>query len=439
MTGLPLRARGALADLDEPTRRALLEREGADPRSVLDDVLPIQEQVREGGDGALVELTERFDGVRPTTIRVPPEAVLDAYLEQPKELQEALRDAAERIRRFHEAQLPPEEDTMEVEPGVSAGRRVLPVDRAGCYVPGGRAAYPSTVLMTAVPARVAGVDEVVVATPPDPSTGRPPSLVLAACHVADVDHVVNVGGAQAILAMAHGTPAVPACDAVVGPGNVYVTAAKLLASARVRTDAPAGPSEVLVVADATAEPGSVAAELLAQAEHDPHASSVLITTEPTLVDAVADALLELLQDAPRASVISESLEARGALLTTATLDEAVAFANAHGPEHLALHVEDPSKVLEEITSYGSAFLGPRSSVAFGDYGAGPNHVLPTGGLARGMSGLSVDVFLRRPTHLDLTRDGAANLTDATVALAEAEGLPGHAHAARTAAHGGNEP
>ena len=391
----------------------------------VDAVRPIRDAVRARGDDALRELTARFDGWTPQALEVAPEELRAALHRLPKGVQDALRTASENIARFHRALLPQPVE-VEVVPGLRAGRRHVPLARVGAYVPGGRASYPSTVLMTVVPAKVAGVREVVVCTPA--AGGRVPDPTLAACAIAGADRVFAIGGAQAVFAMAYGTASVPRCDKVVGPGNAYVAAAKSLVAGEVGIDSPAGPSEVLVLhlgGDAPAE--LAAAELLAQAEHDPEAAVCLVTTDPAYAQRVRDALRPL---AARREVVEAALAKRGALLVAASEREALAFSDAYAPEHLVVLAEDPRATLAKLSSYGSAFLGAWSSVALGDYCSGPNHVLPTAGLARSYSGLSVDDFLRRPTHQEADPQGLQALAPVAGALAELEGLPHHAAALR---------
>ena len=424
---------GSLDRMPPDARRALLGRR-ASFESYVDAVRPLRDAVRARGDAALRELTEKFDGARLDALEVPPHARDAALASLPSTLREALRTAADNVLRFHRAQLREPQD-VEVVPGLRAGRRLVPVARAGAYVPGGRASYPSTVLMTVLPAKAAGVREVVVCTPPGPD-GRVPGATLAACAVAGADRVFAVGGAQAVFAMAYGTESVPACDKVVGPGNAYVAAAKSLVAGDVAIDSPAGPSEVLVLHTGSAagalarDARFAAAEMAAQAEHDPEAACVLVTTDPAFLDAVRAALADPATLGPRLDVVRTALARRGALVLAATPGEAFAFSEAFGPEHLVVLGHDPRADLGRLTNYGSAFLGPWSSVALGDYCSGPNHVLPTAGLSRSYSGLSTDDFLRRPTHQEASPDALRLLAPVAEALAEMEGLPNHAAALR---------
>lgn len=435
---------GPLSGLAGDAERAVVERSGADVDAALDVLRPLRDDVRARGDVAVLEAEARFgtpgatEGSEAPTLRgatsgpaaleVPKDELAAALARVPRAVVDALRAAQANLETFHRRQVR-KDDEAPVGPGVVAGRRFIPLARVGCYVPGGRAAYPSTVLMTAVPARAAGVREVVVATPAG-ADGRVPDVTLAACAVAGVDRVFAMGGAQAVFALAYGTATVPRVDKIVGPGSVWVTAAKLLVAPRVAIDLPAGPSEVLVLADGTVDAAAIAWDLVAQAEHDPLAAAVLVTSDRALLDAVQAHVAKALASTPRREVVAAALASRGALLLAKDRTEALAFAERYAPEHLVLATARPEADLAALSAYGSAFLGPWSAVTFGDYCSGTNHVLPTGGLARSMSGLSVDDFLRRPTHQTVSAEGLRALAPVAVALAEAEGLPAHAEAVR---------
>ncbi len=384
--------------------------------------------VRDHGDAALLELAQRFDGCVPDRIEIPLETCAAALEALEPALRSALEEAASAIHAFHQAQIPPPLE-VEIRPGVRLGRRAEPLRRVGVYAPGGRASYPSSVLMGVVPARAAGVEEIIVCSPPGPD-GLPPAPVLAACALAGADRVFATGGAGAIAAMAFGTASIPRVDKIVGPGNAFVTEAKRQLNGTVAIDCPAGPSEVLIIADANADPELAALEMIAQAEHDPLAAAVVVTigTEPAA--AVRTALARLLPDQPRREIIEAALGASGAILSATSLAEALEFAEQYAPEHLLLLIDDPRAALDRVRSAGTVFLGAPSSVAFGDYITGANHVLPTGGLARAYSGLSTLDFLRFATYQEVSPAAAAQLARPTALLAEAEGLPGHAAAAR---------
>lgn len=419
---------GTVAGLSLEQRSLLLERRPADEGKLRDDVARILERVAAEGDSALLDFARRFDGVELPSLEVPPGSWAAALEELDPEVRSGLERAASNIRRFHEAQVPPDL-VMEVEPGVTLGRTAVPLARVGVYAPGGRAAYPSSVLMGVVPARAAGVPEVVVCSPPGPS-GLPPAEVLAACAIAGATRLFAVGGAGAVAAMARGTATIPQVDAIVGPGNAWVTEAKRQVAGQLLIDSPAGPSEVLVVADQGANARRVALELVAQAEHDPEAAVALVTPSASLLAATRTALAEEVARAPRREVVEVALAERGALLLAADHDEALDFAEAYAAEHLALYTATARDDLARITTAGTVFLGEDASVAFGDYMTGANHVLPTAGRSRSFSGLSVLHFLRFFTHQHLTPAAAREMAGAVARLADAEGLPGHAAAAR---------
>lgn len=424
---------GTLEAMPADKRAALLDR-SASFESAVDAVRPIRDAVRARGDDALRELTQKFDGVHLEALEVPRAERIAAMSRLPVEVRAALTDARRNLERFHEAQRRSEEP-VEVVPGLRAGRRFVPFRRVGAYVPGGRAAYPSTVLMTTVPAKVARVKEIIVCTPPGPD-GKVPDATLAACEVAGVDRVFAVGGAQAVFAMAYGTASVPRCDKLVGPGNAYVAAAKSMVAGDVAIDSPAGPSEVLLLhthsdaAHVERDARFAVAELLAQAEHDPDAACALVTTNAHFHDWCRRILAETLPRAPRRDVVERALAARGAFVLAPDEAAAFAFADEFAPEHIVLLTKSPRDDLEKLSNYGSAFLGPWSAVALGDYASGPNHVLPTAGLARSYSGLSVDDFLRRPTHQEASPEALRRLAAIVETLAEFEGLENHAASTR---------
>jgi len=424
---------GRLETLSREQERRLFDRGRATDPDVARAVADVVAAVRVGGDAALHDLARRFDGVELAALEVPRERWQAALTALPADVRGGLRQAAAAIERFHRAQLPAPLE-VEVSPGVRVGRLWEPLRRVGVYAPGGRAAYPSSVLMGVVPARVAGVGEVVVCSPPGPAS-EPPAAVLAACALAGADRLFAIGGAGAVAAMAFGTESVPPVDKVVGPGNAYVTEAKRQLANVVAFDAPAGPSEVLVVADETASPRLVAAELMAQAEHDHDAAAVLVSTDPSLPARVLAELAALLPGQPRREIIAAALAARGGLLVAPSLGAALDFASRYAPEHLALLVADPRSALARVRCAGTVVLGASSSVVFGDYVTGANHVLPTAGRARVWSGLGTTDFLRATTYQEVTPDAAAELAGVTATLAIAEGLPAHALAASLRAAG----
>ena len=348
--------------------------------------------VRDRGDAAIADFTERFDGFRPEPMAVSPEALEQAWTSLPTNLRDALELAHRRITDFHQRQRPA--DLAVTGPhGEQLGRRWRPVERAGLYVPGGRAAYPSTVLMNAVPARVAGVKDVVICSPAG-RDGAVNPVVLAAAHLAGVKTVFRLGGAQAVAAMAYGSESVPKVDVISGPGNLYVTLAKQAVYGQVAIDSLAGPSEVLVIADHSAKPDQVAADLLAQAEHDPLAAAVLITTDPALADGINAAVAEQLADHPRQEICEAALRDWGLVVVCDDLESCARLSDSFAPEHLELLVERPEPLADRIQNAGAIFLGPWSPEAVGDYLAGPNHTLPTCGAARFSGALSVETFMR---------------------------------------------
>ena len=402
--------------------------EGGQSREVAERVDAILEQVRRDGDAALLELSERFDGVRPDPLRVPEADLQAAWTATPSDLQDALRLAHRRILDFHQQQKPVDLAVTGVH-GERLGRRWRPVERAGLYVPGGRASYPSTVLMNAVPATVAGVKRLVMVTPPGPE-GRVNQTVLAAAHLAGVREIYRVGGAQAIAALAYGTESIPRVDVISGPGNLYVTLAKKAVYGRVAIDSLAGPSEVLVIADHTANPDHVAADLLAQAEHDPLAAAILLTTSESLAAAVPAALNAQLAGHPRAAITLQALNDWGLIVVCESLEQAATLSDRFAPEHLELQVERPEPLAERIQHAGAIFLGSWTPEAVGDYLAGPNHTLPTSGTARFAGALSVETFLRHTSLIQFNRQALEATGGAVTTLADSEGLHSHAESVR---------
>jgi histidinol dehydrogenase len=407
-------------------RLARLEERGAETGARVEaTVRRILRAVRRNGDRALLALTRRFDGItlRPATLRVPANDLAAAYRDQPAAVRRDLGLAARRIRAFHSRQRE-RSWSFRDDSGARLGLLIQPLDRVGLYIPGGRAAYPSTVLMTAVPARVAGVREIVAVSPAG-SAGHPP-IILAACHVAGVDALYRVGGAQAVAALAYGTATIPRVDKIVGPGNVFVATAKRLVYGQVGIDSIAGPSEILIVADGSASPDVIAADMLAQAEHDPQAAAICITADRRLAARVAVALGEQRLTLRRRALAERSLERFGAIVITASLAEAIELANRLAPEHLELLVRTPYRWVPRIRHAGAVFVGPHTPEAFGDYLAGPNHVLPTGGSARFASPLGVYDFLKRTSLIEAGPRTLARLGPAVARLARLEGLDGHA-------------
>ncbi len=408
---------------------ALVAFEIAQDPAVDATVAAIIADVRSRGDSALLEYTARFDRVHAASVaelEIGREAMTRAFETLPIEQHDALMTAAARIRRFHERQKT-EGFSLTDPDGSEFGQRVTPLDRVGLYVPGGRAAYPSSMLMNAIPAQVAGVEEIVVAVPTPDAVRNP--LLLAAAHLAGVTRAFTIGGAQAIAALAYGTRTIPAVDKICGPGNAYVAAAKRRVYGTVGIDIVAGVSEILVIADATANPAWVALDLFSQAEHDVLAQAILVTPDAALIDAVAREAQCLFKDMPRADVIAASFASRGALIKVRDLREACAVSNRIAPEHLELAVGDAEALLPSIRHAGAIFVGHYASEPLGDYCAGPNHVLPTGRTARFSSPLGVYDFQKRSSILRVSRDGARSLGPIAATLARGEGLIAHARAA----------
>ncbi|MFC4551226.1 MULTISPECIES: histidinol dehydrogenase [Halorussus] len=415
----------SVADLGPDDRRALFDRD-AGIEAIRDDVRDIVSRVRDEGDVAVREFCEEFDGVSVGNLDVS-DAAERAAEEIDDETHEAIEAAVANVREFHEAQLP-DDWNREFSPGRELGRRFRPIERVGVYVPGGAAAYPSSAVMGVVPAKVAGVEQVVVTTPPAEEMNP---VTLAAIHLAGADKVYGVGGAQAVAAMAYGTEQIDRVQKVVGPGNKWVTAAKAEVQGDVAIDFLAGPSELLVLADETADPRFVAADLLAQAEHDPNAAAAAVTHDDDLAAAVVEEIETQVEERERRDTIEDALDndASG-VFRARSPSEAILFAEEYAAEHLSIQADDEDAVLERIDSAGSVFLGPYTPVAAGDYASGTNHVLPTNGLAKITGGLSVDTFLRSTTVQRLDRDALGDLEATITTLAEAEGLEGHAESVR---------
>jgi histidinol dehydrogenase len=413
------------AGFDKAFRRLVRDRRESED-DVARDVELILADVRNRGDAALVEMTARFDRHQLSAEddwRIGPEACAQAYAALAPELREALDLAAARIRTYHEAQKPEDRDYVD-EAGVRLGAVWRAVDAAGLYVPGGRAAYPSSLLMNALPAKVAGVERLVVVTPTPGGTVNP--LVLAAAHIAGVDEIWRVGGAQAIGALAYGTQRIKAVDVITGPGNAWVAEAKRQLYGVVGIDMVAGPSEILVIADGRNNPEWIAADLLSQAEHDPAAQAILITDDPVFADIVADQIGVTLSLLPTGKTAADSWNTHGVIIEVGSLDEAPALANALAAEHVEIATDEPEALFRQIRHAGSVFLGRHTPEAIGDYLAGPNHVLPTGRRARFASGLSVLDFMKRTSFIQMSEGALGTIGPAAVALAEAEGLPAHA-------------
>jgi histidinol dehydrogenase len=429
-----LRFRGPLPALADEDRQALFDRTPRDDDLLRDTVGAIIDLVRREGDAALKSLAREYDRATLSSLEVPRGAWTRALETLDPALRGALERAARNIRAVHQAMVPVATE-VETEPGIVVGRRPDPLGRVGVYAPGGKAAYPSSVLMGAIPARVAGVGEVIVCSPPG-SSGKPPAGVLAACAIAGVDRVFAVGGAGAIAAMAFGTASIPRVDRIVGPGNAYVATAKLMVSNAVAIDSPAGPSEVLILADDSADPAAVAREMIAQAEHDEAACAVTVALGDELAGRIEASLTAQAAATNRKDIVRRSLARQGGVLVATSREQAAAFATMYAPEHLLIAMRNAPEITATVRGAGTVFEGLSSSVAFGDYMTGANHVLPTGGLARSYSGLSTLDFVRWTTWQRVSAEAAGRMAGDVGVFADSEGLDAHARAARAWAEGG---
>lgn len=395
-----------------------------DKRDVAGIVSAILADVRRGGDAALRRYTRELDHAEPDTIEVPASRLEQALAELDPDLRAVLEEAAENIRAFHSRQIR-NNFVISEKNGVILGQKITPIRRVALYIPGGTAAYPSTVLMNCIPAKLAGCEEIVMVSPPT-CDGDVNPVILAAARLAGVDRVFRCGGAQAIAALAYGTETVPRADKIVGPGNAFVAEAKRQVYGQVGIDVIAGPSEILVVADGGSNPRHVAADLLSQAEHDRNASAVLITDSPALAEAVSGELERQLALLPREEIARASIEANGKIILTGTIPEAIEISNALAPEHLELCLDNPFDYLDQVKNAGSIFMGRYCPEALGDYFAGPNHTLPTGGAARYASPLSVDDFIKKSQFTYYTGQALSAAGGKIAAFARQEGLEGHA-------------
>ncbi len=407
---------------------SLKKRSGETDQKIVDIVTSILNGVKEGGDEAVREYTARFDGSVPKKTVIEKDELAEYLNDADDDFKKAISDAKENIYRFHLKQAQQSWLTTE-DNGVIMGQRIRGLARVGIYVPGGTAAYPSSVLMNAVPAKIAGVKEIIMVTPPG-SDGNPNPYIMAAAAVAGVDKVFLCGGAQAVAALAYGTEKIPKVDKIVGPGNIFVATAKRLLYGVVDIDMVAGPSEILIVADKTAKPAFLAADLMSQAEHDKMASAILLTTSENIARATVKEIERQIKFLERQEIIERSLEDYGEIIVCENMDQAIEFANELAPEHLELCVEEPLKYIGMIDNAGSVFLGNWSPEPLGDYFAGPNHVLPTSGTARFFSPLSVDSFVKKSSFIYYTQEQLEKDKDEIITLAETEGLTAHANSIR---------
>ena len=402
------------------------KRNGETDKKVSEIVSEIIDNVKENGDKAVKDYTLKFDGKLPEYYEVPLDVIHDAMTNADEAFVNALLNAMENITEFHNRQK--EQSFIDAKGnGCILGQRVRGLDRVGLYVPGGTAAYPSSVLMNAVPAKIAGVKEIIMVTPPG-KDGKPNPDILTAAAIVGVDRVFMCGGAQAIAALAYGTEEIPKVDKIVGPGNIFVATAKKLLYGKVDIDMIAGPSEILIVADDTASPAYLAADLMSQAEHDRLASAILITTSEKIAEETSAELEKQMASLERNEIIRSSIDNYGAIIVTKTMDRAIELANSLAPEHLEIQVNDPMSYLGKLNNVGSVFMGQYSPEPLGDYFAGPNHVLPTSGTARFFSPLSVNSFVKRSQFIYYTEQALLDAKDDIVCIAEKEGLTAHAHA-----------
>jgi histidinol dehydrogenase len=411
-------------------RNQIMDRSMPDLTDVFPRVRKILDNIKKHGDAESLKEHRQFKkNISVADLKAKEAEIKAAYDKVDKDVIQALKKAAKNIRTFHQAQLERDMWTTEVDSGIIAGRITRPLDIVGAYVPGGRASYPSSVLMNVIPAKVAGVDNVVMATPPAKNMKVPP-VTLVAADIAGADEIYKIGGPWAVGSMAYGTQTVPKVDKIVGPGSKWVTAAKMLVFGAVDIDSPAGPSEGLILADETANVDWIVWDFFSQLEHDPDAASILVTTSQSLAENMVAKIKEIFPNVPRKEIVQESLKANAAILVAKNMDEAIQFSNDYAPEHLQIITQDPWAVLPRIRHAGSIFMGPYAPIPCGDYASGTNHVLPTGRAARMFSGLSVDDFIKKSTFQYLTKDGLKKLSKTVITLAESEGLPIHAETVR---------
>ena len=410
--------------------RTLLSWEGMSDTTVVTTVNEIIESVKSNGDSALLDYSIKFDSLNASSMKdlvISPDTLTEAYENLPNQEKNAIQIAAERIRSYHQKQVQ-ETWTYEDEDGTLLGQKITPIDRVGLYVPGGKAAYPSSVLMNAIPAKVAGVNELVMVFPAP--SGVTNNLVLAAAHISGVDRVFTIGGAQAIAALAYGTESVPKVDKIVGPGNIYVATAKRAVFGQVGIDMIAGPSEILIICDGKTNPDWIAMDLFSQAEHDEDAQSILLCPDEKFISQVESSIIKLLPNMDRKKIIQAALKGRGALIKTKDIADAIDIANTIAPEHLELSVDNPERLLGSIKHAGAIFMGRNTCESLGDYCAGPNHVLPTSGTARFSSPLGVYDFQKKSSIIMVSDKGATSLGNVAATLADGEGLQAHAESAR---------
>jgi len=409
---------------DKKNLSEIVKRSEEDIDNVLDIVSEILKDIKENGDESVLKYTEKFDNVKVNDLKVSKEEIKNSYSKLDTSLITALKKAGKNIEKFHKEQIP-QEWSVTIEEGIEAGQLIRPINTVGCYIPGGRAAYPSSILMTVIPAKIAGVERIICCSPPQ-EDGKIMDAILVAADIAGADEIYKVGGAQAIGALAYGTKTIPKVEKIVGPGNIFVTGAKKLVYGEVDIEFEAGPSEVLVIADETANPKYIAYDILSQAEHDPNSPCCLVTHDESLAIKTKDEIKNKTKSAKRKEIIEESLKKYGKIVLTKTIEESIEVANAYAPEHLIITTKNDEEVLKSINNAASIFLGNYSPVAAGDYGSGTNHVLPTAGGAKMYSGLSTESFIKKPTVQTITKEGLKSLEEIVIPIAEYEGFYAHA-------------
>jgi histidinol dehydrogenase len=417
-------------DLTPERTRHVMERSMEDISSIFEDMRVIVNDIKANGDAvALKHYKKHKEDITSADLEVTREEIEEAYKQIDPKIVEYLKIAAGNIIKFHRAQIEREMWSIEITKGILAGRVTRPLDIVGCYIPGGTAVYPSSILMTVLPAKVAGVGEIVAITPPSKGM-KASAITLVAADIAQCDRIFKVGGPWGVGSLAYGTETMPRVDKIVGPGNKYVTAAKMLVYGQVDIDSPAGPSETLILADETGKADLIAWDFLSQVEHDPDSAAVLVTTSPKLADEVCGIINREFDGLDRKEILESALTKHSYVMIAKDMDQAIDFTNEYATEHLQVMTKDPFITLNSIKHAGSIFLGPYAPVPVGDYASGTNHVLPTGQCARMFSGLSVDDFIKKPTFQYFSREGLEGLKDVVITLAEAEGLPIHARAVR---------
>lgn len=413
-------------NLNKEKRKSIMERSMDDISSIFEDTRKIVEDIKRNGDSvALKHYKKHKEDITSADLEATKDEIEQAYRKIDPSVIDSLKKAAANIIKFHEAQLERDMWSIEIQKGVLAGRITRPMDIVGCYIPGGRATYPSSILMTVLPAKVAGVKDIIAVTPPSPGMTANPATLVAA-DIAGCDRIFKVGGPWGVAGLAYGTETMPRVDKIVGPGNKYVTAAKMIVYGQVDIDSPAGPSESLILADESGNADFITVDFLSQVEHDPDSAAVLVTTSSELAQKVCDNIAKEYETLPRKEIFESSLNKHSYVLLAKDIEHAIDFTNEYAAEHLQILTKDPFITLNSIKHAGSIFMGPYAPVPVGDYASGTNHVLPTGQCARMFSGLSVDDFIKKPTFQYLSKEGLEGLKDIVITLAEEEGLPLHA-------------